>query len=442
MNRTRVLTLAFWALLGVHRTALAQDITRLGGDLTSDLPTNVAIELPAPNVTNEARFLLHIEGHTPFHQTFDLTKDEQGRLIVGPSFNHNSCGGCHLRDGKGKVKLVSSADVSTMLVRVSLRGGLQPDGSPIPVPKVGDQLQDHTSSGKTRFNINLTWDFKTGEYRDGTRYELRIPRLKFTIPGRDTSKILRSLRMSPSIIGMGLLEAVPDSTIEAMADPDDLDGDGISGRVSRVIDLATNTTKIGRFGFKATNPNLRQQSAAAFFFDMGMTNELFQDPNQSLEVSSDVLDKVVFYQQVPGVTPAREQDHPDVIAGKALFQQLNCDSCHKMTLQTTSSDITELQNQTFHPFTDLLLHDMGPGLADNRPEFSASGREWRTTPLWGIGLARVLNNNAPGFLHDGRARNIPEAILWHGGEAAKARNAFKALKKSDRAKLIRFLKSL
>jgi CxxC motif-containing protein (DUF1111 family) len=271
---------------------------------------------------------------------------------------------------------------------------------------------------------------------------LRSPLLTFKIPGIDTRKVRVSLRMTPPIIGVGLLEAVTDETIIAMSDPNDLDGDGISGRVSYVHDRASNTTVIGRFGFRASNPNIRQQSAAAFFFDMGMTNELFQDSKQQQEVSTETLDLVEFYQQAAGVIPARDQANPDVIAGKQLFQQLNCSGCHKMTLQSGDGPVQETAHQTFHPFTDLLLHDMGPELADTRPEFSASNREWRTTPLWGLGLAGIVSTNKPGFLHDGRGRTVEEAILWHGGEAATSRDQFKALSATERQQVIRFLQSL
>ena len=253
---------------------------------------------------------------------------------------------------------------------------------------------------------------------------------------------MTSLRMTPPVIGMGLLEAVPDQAIIAMSDPNDANGDGISGRVSYVPNRQTNTTAIGRFGFRASHPTLRQQSAAAFFNDMGMTNEIFSSADQQQEVSSAQMDQVVFYQQAAGVMAARNQDDPDVIAGKELFKQIRCNDCHVMTLQTGASDVVEVANQEFHPFTDLLLHDMGRDLSDKRPEFETSGREWRTTPLWGLGLHEHLSTHRPGYLHDGRARTIAEAILWHGGEARASQRAFRALSRAEREQLIAFLKSL
>jgi len=419
---------------------LAQDISRLGGDLTSDRPIDSALELPAPNIRSDEMFDFHLIGHGDFHRTFRGEK-LNGKVVLGPNFNHDSCAGCHVKNGKGAIKFSKNSIGSPMLVKVSQRG-LKSDGTPKDVKGVGEQLQDHTVGGKNRFNITLTWQLKSGRYPDGTRYTLRKPILDFDIPKVDMKKIVSSLRMTPTVIGVGLLEAVPAETIEAMSDPFDLDGDGISGRVNYVLDKETNTKAVGRFGFRATHPTVRQQSAAAFFFDMGLTSELFQSSKQQQEISTEVLDRTVFYLQAAGVTPARDQDNPDVIAGKQLFQQINCDSCHKMTLHTGDSEVQEVANQEFHPFTDLLLHDMGSGLADKRPEFSASGREWRTTPLWGLGISKVLAKHKPGFLHDGRARTIEEAILWHGGEAESIRNQFKALSKTQRQQLLRFLESL
>ncbi|MCC6952483.1 MAG: thiol oxidoreductase [Deltaproteobacteria bacterium] len=419
----------------------SQDLTNLGGDLTSDSPLSIALELPAPNVDSQELIELHLEAHGDFHRSFEA--DRVGRkLSLGPSFNHRSCGGCHIRNGKGAIKFSTRPPGSPLLVKVALRG-LNKNGAPKDVPGVGEQLQDHLVSGKSQFDIRLRYSAVGGSYPDGTKYTLRRPQLTFDIPGIDEKNVVTSLRMTPTVIGMGLLEGVPDATLLAMADPSDADGDGISGEVNYVPDRETKTMAIGRFGFRASHPTVKQQSAAAFFHDMGLTNELFQKRRTPQEISPELLAKVQFYLQAAGVTPARDQTDPDVIAGKALFQQVNCSGCHTMTLSTGVTSVAATTNQVFHPFTDLLLHDMGPGLADGRAEFSASGREWRTTPLWGIGLTDVLAPRVkPGFLHDGRARSIEEAILWHGGEATASRDAFKALPQAQRDQLIRFLRSL
>lgn len=432
------IALCFTALTVAN--AHAQDLERLGGDLTSTNPREVVLQLPAPNITSEERFNFHLDGHTTFHISFDLPGAD-GKVPLGPLFNHNSCGGCHVNDGRGPISFSRRPPGSPMLIKVSLKG-LNPDGSPRDVPGVGEQLQDHTISGKSKFNIKLKWLPVKGKYPDGTKYTLRKPDLTFDIPKINKRKVVSSLRMSPPVIGQGLLEAVPDETILAMADPDDADGDGISGRVNMVPNRETNTLAIGRFGFRASHPTVRQQSAAAFVHDMGVSNDIFKDGAEVPELPTIELDRVEFYLQVAGVPQAADQSDPDVIAGKGLFQTVGCDGCHKMTLTTGDSPIPELSRQEFHPFTDLLLHFMGKGLADKRDEFSALGSEWKTTPLWGLGLTEVLSKAKPGFLHDGRARTIEEAILWHDGEAFRTREAFKALPKAQRDQLIRFLRSL
>ncbi|RIL10568.1 MAG: thiol oxidoreductase [Proteobacteria bacterium] len=425
-------------------TALAEDLTLLGGDLTSDANPNFAVTLPAPNISSEEARQFHLEGFVGFNRNFSGDKID-GRPIIGPAFNHNACGSCHVGDGKGRIGFPKDADGSAMIIKVSLRG-LNVDGSPRNVRRLGgEQLQDRRPNGRRRFRIKLGYRELQGVYPDGEEYSLRKPVLSFKIPGLSeerAKRLVHSLRMTPPVIGMGLLESIPVEVLEALADPFDQDQDGISGKISYVPNLETGQLEVGRFGFRASQPTVKQQSAAAFFNDMGMSNEVFFDAAQGLEVSPFLMDSVVFYQQAAGVHRARNQDDPDVIAGRSIFKRIECDDCHVMTLTTAQGSVTETSDQVFHPFTDLLLHDMGPGLADRRKEFSASGREWRTTPLWGLGILNELNSIDPSFLHDGRARNLEEAILWHGGEAKKSRQNFKFLTKGERRQLIKFLQSL
>ena len=258
------------------------------------------------------------------------------------------------------------------------------------------------------------------------------------------------------MIGLGLLEAIPEQAILANADPDDRDGDGVSGRANRVWDHASQSTRLGRFGWKAGQPSLDQQNADAFFNDMGLTTTLLAGSSCSAsqtdcltqphggapEVSDNILAQVLFYTRNLGVPARRRVDDPQVLAGKGLFHQAGCQSCHTPKF-TTAADAAEpeLSGQVIRPYSDLLLHDMGAGLADNRPEFQASGREWRTPPLWGIGLTETVNGHTR-FLHDGRARNLLEAILWHGGEAEGARQKVMAFDAGERAALLAFLESL
>ncbi len=444
----RVLLSVLIVLAIAPLNAGAQDLSRLGGDLTSDMPLFAALELPAPNITSHERFLDHIAGHSDFHGSFEFFK-KNGQSVLGPLFNHNACGACHVKDGRGALNFRRSPEGSAMLIKVALKG-LNADGSPRPIPGIGEQLRDHTINGRTKFNISLRWQKIQGRYPDGAAYNLRKPILKFKVPHYQQEKIAFSLRMTPPTIGMGLLEAVPEAAIQALADPSDTNRDGISGRAQFVPNHESGQFALGRFGFRASHPTVKQQSAAAFFNDMGMTNEIFSD-NSGIEPEVDpaTMARVVLYQQVAGVTPSRDQEKPIVRRGKQLFQAINCHGCHTLTLRTEASTVPELANQEFHPFTDLLLHNMGQDLSDKRAEFQASGHEWRTTPLWGIGLTEFLissaNGNRPprvGFLHDGRARTLEEAILWHGGEARRSRNAFKNLDAADRAKVIAFLQSL
>jgi CxxC motif-containing protein (DUF1111 family) len=274
---------------------------------------------------------------------------------------------------------------------------------------------------------------------------------------------MMSPRLAPPMIGLGLIEAVPEAQIRANADPDDKNGDGISGRTNEVWSLADNRVALGRFGWKAGVPSIRQQAASAFAGDMGLSTPLVPRPSgdctgaQSfclnapngnserdgdLEVGAKVFDHVVFYAQNLAVPPRRNAKDAGVVQGKALFYQLGCQACHMPSFTTGAVEgQPHLSNQKIWPYTDLLLHDMGEGLADNRPEGMADGREWRTPPLWGIGLTETVSGHTF-FLHDGRARNVEEAILWHGGEAQASRDGYAALTKAEREALLSFVNSL
>jgi CxxC motif-containing protein (DUF1111 family) len=261
------------------------------------------------------------------------------------------------------------------------------------------------------------------------------------------------------MVGLGLLETVPEAAILEWADPEDANGDGISGRPNRVWDRAQGRTALGRFGWKANQPTLLQQDAAAALGDIGLTSSLFPHENVAAgqtaaaaaksggeggqhELRDDYLQRLTFYVQVLAVPAARNFDEPRVRHGAVLFEQAGCTSCHRPGFRTGDQPaVPVLSWQFIHPFTDLLLHDMGEDLADGRTDFEASGREWRTPPLWGIGLTATVNRHTR-FLHDGRARSLEEAVLWHGGEAEAARSRFMNLQQADRAALLAFLESL
>jgi CxxC motif-containing protein (DUF1111 family) len=305
-----------------------------------------------------------------------------------------------------------------------------------------------------------------GQYADGTEYTLIDPvytfeNLEYGEYGPLSPDIMISPRIAPAVFGMGLLEAIPEESILANADSDDEDGDGISGRPNMVWDVRAGETRLGRFGWKANVPTIEQQVAGAFIGDIGITSSLFPDENcpsvqetcaaahsgGTPEVSDDILARIVFYNStlaVPamrGVDVAEDRLDPAVRDGAKVFLQAGCQACHIPRHETGEHEIAALSNQMIFPYTDLLLHDMGEGLADNRPDFEASGSEWRTPPLWGLGLVEVVNHHTR-FLHDGRARSIEDAILWHGGEGTAAREAFRNMTAEERSLLLKFLKSL
>jgi CxxC motif-containing protein (DUF1111 family) len=345
-----------------------------------------------------------------------------------------------------------------MLLRISIpgvgdHGGVNPD------PVYGDQLSEHAilhvaPEGRTK----ISYVEKPGTYGDGETFSLRVPSYSITDLGYGPlgKDLMISPRVAPHMIGLGLLQGVPDATLLALADPDDRDGDGISGRPNEVWDTVKGRTSFGRFGWKANQPNLLQQNASAAAGDIGLTTTLVSsnkctaaqpDCLQAIsggtpELSDEFLEKLTLYTMTLAVPAQRNPNDPAVKHGEQVFRELGCAACHMPTLKTAEVEgFPELSNQTFHPFTDLLLHDMGEGLSDNRPDFMALGREWRTPPLWGLGLIPTVNKHDL-LLHDGRARGAAEAILWHGGEAEKSREAFRNAAKSERQSLIEFLNSL
>ncbi|WP_415036005.1 di-heme oxidoredictase family protein [Flavobacterium sp.] len=267
--------------------------------------------------------------------------------------------------------------------------------------------------------------------------------------------LLVSPRIANQMVGLGLLEAVTEADILSRVDEADSNHDGISGRANYVYDVASNAQKLGRFGWKANQPSIRQQVAAAFSGDLGITSSLFPNENcppgvdcdaipngGSPEIPDLALNRVVLYSSTLSVPARRNHTAPNVVAGKKVFNDLNCVACHTPKMQTGNTyPIVALRNQTIRPYSDMLLHDMGPGLADNAPSFQANGFEWRTQPLWGIGLIQTVNGHT-NLLHDGRARNVEEAILWHGGEAQQAKERYKQLTAKQRSDLLEFINSL
>ncbi len=443
----------------VLSSALAEPEEELsGGDTTVFTTHNTAFSLPAANLSFEQEGDFKI-GNSFFEQAWvSAPATTTARDGLGPTFNAVSCAACHTKDGRGAPPESPSDVPLALLFRLSVPGKNQV-GGPVPEPNYGEQLQvranlDIPNEGK----VSVDYEEISGQYEDGTSYTLLKPiytiyDLNFGELHPDTAV---SPRIAPHMSGMGLLEAISEADLLALADPEDENGDGISGRANWVWDVTQQKTVLGRFGWKANQPSVRQQVAGAFNGDIGITSELFPEqncpPSQSdcltaahggePELGDDILNLVEFYSQTLGVPARRNWEDPTVLRGKLLFQEAACTRCHVPQQQTASDYVPEvLAGQVIRPYTDLLLHDMGAGLADNREDFEAEGREWRTPPLWGIGLIETVNGHTR-FLHDGRARNFSEAILWHGGEAEASKENFRKLPAEDREALIQFLKSL
>ena len=426
------------------------DARLTGGEATVFDESSRAFTHGISSLTGRDLFV-HELGDKAFEQTF-VSNPAPVNGGLGPLFNNVSCISCHHNDGKG-IPTAGQTN-SSLLFRVSIPG-MDGFGGPNSVPGYGGQLQDLALQGRTpEAKIDITYQTVTVNYEDGTALQLRKP--TYTVRDSYTpmpAGCLVSPRMAPPIFGLGLLELISESTIQSMADASDADGDGISGKPNYVYNSITQKTEVGRFGLKAAVPTIELQVASAYNQDMGVTSHIF--PKESsfgqpqadakdygVELPDSLLHAVTFYIKTLAVPARRDVANESVKHGEQLFTSLQCASCHRPTLKTeVDVRYPQLSNQRIHPFTDLLLHDMGEGLADNRPDFSADGHEWRTAPLWGIGLFEKTNGT-PYYLHDGRARTLEEAIVWHDGEGAAAKKKFLQLSKSDRNDLLRFLKSL
>lgn len=436
-------------LLTWHYREAGEELS--GGLATVFDTTPNAFGHPAPGLPREEELLFFV-GNSFFNQNWvSSPASTTARDGLGPLFNSRSCAGCHFKDGRGRPPTTDEERGTGLLLRITF-----PDGTVN--PHLGGQLQDQAIQDlAVEGRIHLQYDTVTGQYADGTSYTLRVPTYTILDTEREVpDDIQLSPRVGNQVVGLGLLESVPDSTLLALADPEDTNGDGISGRPNYVLDVQTGELTLGRFGWKANQPNLLQQTAAAFNGDIGITTSLFPVQNcasaqqeclnaadgGSPEIEDEDLDKVLLYVSTLSVPARRDWNNPEVLKGKGLFQEANCIGCHVPMLQTGDHpSVPALANQTIRPYTDLLLHDMGAALGDGASDGEATGTEWRTPPLWGVGLFETVNKHTT-YLHDGRARNLEEAILWHGGEAESAKQAFLQMNSEERQALIAFLKSL
>ncbi len=392
---------------------------------------------------------------------------------LGPLFNARSCESCHLRDGRGQAP-DGKGDATSFFYRLARPPQTEAERQQVaegralnfPDPVYGTQFQDHAIPGlAAEGRVQVTYTEQVETLGDGTTVSLRVPAygtagLNYGPLGASTTL---SPRLTPPMIGLGLIQAIPESAILAAGDETDRDHDGISGKAQRVHDPATGSLVLGRFGWKAQNPTVRAQTAGALAGDIGISSpdadqpygdctarqtECLKRPTGvqtrlgKTEASGEIMDLLTFYAENLAVPARRKASFPAVLAGKKVFYDLGCAACHQPQFVTgPDARNPQLAGQKIWPYSDFLLHDMGEGLADHQPVGRATGTEWRTPPLWGIGLTSVVNGRE-NYLHDGRARSLTEAILWHGGEGEKARDAYRAASARDRQSLITFLESL
>ncbi|MCU0867272.1 MAG: thiol oxidoreductase [Planctomycetes bacterium] len=438
--------------------AVAQDLVE--GAATRAVPlaptiadaTANAFSYPSPALDATGRRAFAV-GNAIFRANWvQAPASAEGLDGLGPLFNARSCSSCHLRDGRSRPPEADELERHGLLVRIGVRTG---DGADLPHPRYGVQLQDQAlPDAAPEARIEVQWLPRAGRYADGEPFTLLTPRyeLRELADGQVDEHAVLGGRTAPHLIGMGLLEAIPAAALHAFAEPDDRDGDGISGRVHVLPDSGA----IGRFGWKATAPSVLAQTAGALVHDMGITSPLHPvdartGPQRirlsfaeggTPEIDAHKLERLVFYAQAIAPPSPRADDPVAIERGRQHFADFGCAACHVPSWTTGDTVFTPaLAGVTFAPYTDLLLHDLGAELADEKHDGAATPAEWRTAPLWGIGLIPVVNGHER-LLHDGRARGIAEAILWHGGEAERSRERFRTAPAVERAALLAFVRSL
>ena len=457
MRRLAVIIAALYAIAGVASANLRESSAvaellepRSGGEATSSFKSRSAFTQPPAGLTAEELATI-AQGRRVFHTSWV----EAGASVahfdgLGPFYSSRSCSGCHVRDGRGRPPDGPEEVTRPVVTKLSASD-----------PNYGGRLSERSVRGlAAEGRLAVRWDQVEHFYPDGTRVPLRRPRFEVVEAqyGPLASDTRLSFRVAPALMGAGLLDAVPDSLLAALADPEDKDSDGISGRLHRLgaANAATGSSpRAGRFGWKATQPSLESQVIAALAEDMGITSSSRRGPDITSaqhaararanggepEISDELLQALLAYCRQVAVPARRGLDDPRVQRGAERFRDLGCASCHVATLKTGEGREPAMARQAIHPFSDLLLHDMGPALSDGLPEADARAEEWRTPPLWGLGLLATVNGHRF-LLHDGRARSSEEAILWHGGEAQRSRDAFRSLPIAERRDVLRFLESL
>ena len=450
--------------LTTARGASASDAgpERPGGSTTLPPGRRPGLDEPFANLSLDDRFAI-APGRAFFRDPWIAAPaTTTARDGLGPLYNAHACVSCHPAGGRG---VLDEDGAPTVALLLRLARNAPDSGAVEPDPVYGDQLQTRglalaTPGAVAEGAIDVTWATERGAFADGTPYELRRPewRIVAAAYGALDPGTRPSARLAPAVRGGGLLDAIPEATLLAREDPDDRDGDGISGRASRVPD-ENGEPAIGRFGWKAAQPSLRLQVASALRNDLGITSvprpvqpctaaqsaclasPSGADPPNGAEIADPLLALLTRFTATLAVAARPNADTDEVRSGQRLFARAGCDACHVPVSTTGDDGEPAATRQEIRPYTDLLLHDMGPGLADAVGEADAAGAEWRTPPLWGLGrVARDARRTS--LLHDGRARDVGEAVLWHGGEARSSRDAFARMSQSERRALLRFLESL
>jgi CxxC motif-containing protein (DUF1111 family) len=444
---------------------------KTGGDTTVFADGRNAFSFPAANLSNEERTRFAI-GNSFFKRNWvQAPASTTARDGLGPHFIARSCGGCHVQDGRGRapdiVNGFNAKQPVELLLRLSIPGQPEAGHGVVPDHVYGDQFNNAAVDGvQPEGRVEIQYANVRGSYPDGRAYVLKKPtyRLKNLAYGPTHPDIQISPRVAPQLIGVGLLEAIAELDILENERKQQAMGGPIQGMPNKVWDQHAQAEMIGRFGWKANVATLMHQTAGAFLGDIGISSSVF--PNQActpaqkdclaspvgisgterVELDDDTLNHVVFYQATLAPPARRSVNTVKVLRGQKLFTDAQCGVCHRPSYTTDKVPFPALsskavEGQTIFPYTDLLLHDMGEGLADHRPDFKANGRQWKTPPLWGVGLIPAVNNHRQ-LLHDGRARGVEEAILWHGGEAEASKRTFMRYAAKDRAALIAFVESL
>ena len=438
-----------------------------GGETSNQVENKNSFSLSSRNLEEHMR-INFLVGNALFERMWEDSSISKNiaKDGLGPFFSARSCESCHINDGRGHIPITNKEDKISVVIQISQNIAQSNDYiKNIEDDIYGGQISEFAVKDVLKeADIIIDYKYSLEMYEDGRVVELRRPIIKIDNLnyGEFNESTTFSARIAQPMIGLGLIEHISDQSLLMNEDINDTNNDGVSGKANKVWDIENEKLAIGRFGWKAAQPSVYQQTADAFYHDMGLSNKLYSNPfnctskqvecakaisgnseeYDDLEVSNDQLDLVTFYSSQLGVPARRSINAENVKKGKEIFFALNCNSCHVESFTTgDTGSHANLNNQIIYPYSDFLLHDMGESLSDGVSEFFAQGSEWRTPPLWGIGLTSIVSDEY-GYLHDGRARTIEEAILWHGGEANEIIQNYKKLKKYEVNQLLSFINSL